>query len=232
MSQLLVLGYHAVSSQWGARLSVKPGELQKQITALARRGYCSLRLDEAATRPRTQRSVVITFDDGFRSVRELAFPILSEAGFRATVFVPTDFIGAERKASWNGLEKWLDGPHSREVAMMSWKDLQELAEAGWEIGSHTCSHARLTELCADEIAWELGESRRQIQEKVGECHSFSYPYNDLDTDVVSAVRHAGYTAACTSVRYAVSDLTLPRRMSRAPWIFGGGPGVIVTSLRR
>ena len=57
--------------------------------------------------------MAITFDDGYRSVLELALPILEELGVPATLFVPTDYIGSERPMSWPGIERWTGGQHEQ-----------------------------------------------------------------------------------------------------------------------
>jgi peptidoglycan/xylan/chitin deacetylase (PgdA/CDA1 family) len=113
------------------------------------------------------------------------------------VFVATDFAGADPMA-WPGIDRWLGGPYERELAGMSWDELGELAEAGWEIGSHTRSHPHLTQLDDAALVAELRESREACQERLGRlCRSLAYPYGDVDDRVVKAAREAGYEAAGT-----------------------------------
>ena len=112
---------------------------------LADRGFRGVTFHEAVLRPPSAKTLAITFDDAYRSVIELAFPILSRAGFSATVFAPTDFVGIEEpwpgRASTTGAR-----PAREELVPMSWEELEHLAQAGWEIGSHTRSHPRLPTL--------------------------------------------------------------------------------------
>ena len=68
----------------------------------------------------------VTFDDSFRSVIELARPVLRELGVPGTVFVPTSFAGSERPMQWSGITSWLDGPNESELIPMSWDELGEL----------------------------------------------------------------------------------------------------------
>jgi peptidoglycan/xylan/chitin deacetylase (PgdA/CDA1 family) len=119
----------------------------------------------------------VTFDDAEPSVLRLALPVLAELGFPGTVFVPVDQVGAA----------------------MSWDDLSDLAEAGWEIGSHTLSHARLIELDEAELERELRGSREAIEDALGlPCRSIAYPYGEVNAPVRAAAVRSGYTAGCTT----------------------------------
>ena len=198
MNNPIVLCYHAVSDSWSAPLSVRPREFERQIRLLVARGFRGETFTEAVLGQRDARTVAITFDDAFRSVFELAFPILSRAGFRATVFVPSAFVDGNSPMAWPGIDHWLGGPHEAELRPMSWDQLGRLAEAGWEIGSHTRTHPRLTQLDDESVAHELAGSRRDCEQGLGgPCRSLAYPYGDHDERIVQAARDAGYAAACS-----------------------------------
>jgi peptidoglycan/xylan/chitin deacetylase (PgdA/CDA1 family) len=197
MSDVLVLCYHAVSERWPAELSVTPERLEEQLRLLVGRGYTGASFHEAVAAPPAPRTLAVTFDDAYRSVLELAFPILSPLGIPGTVFVATDFAGKDPMA-WPGIDRWLGGPHEHELAGMSWSDLSLLAEAGWEIGSHTRSHPHLTRLDDASLEAELRGSRETCAERLGRpCRSLAYPYGDVDERVVRAAREAGYESAGT-----------------------------------
>jgi peptidoglycan/xylan/chitin deacetylase (PgdA/CDA1 family) len=157
--------------------------------------------------------MAVTFDDAYRSVITSAFPILTRLGIPATVFACTAFVETERPMAV-GVDQWVGGPHEDELIGMSWNDLETLASAGWEIGSHTRSHARLTELDDASLASELRESREQCEQRLGApCRSVSYPRGEFDERVLEAARAAGYTAGATSFpgRFpSVSPLQWPR----------------------
>jgi peptidoglycan/xylan/chitin deacetylase (PgdA/CDA1 family) len=193
MSDVLVLCYHAVSPTWAADLSVTPERLQHQLRRLLSHGYRGATFAQALTAPSARRLVVVTFDDAYRSVFELALPILARLGLPGTVFVPTAFAGSEQPMAWPGIDHWLEGPHRDELVPMSWRELRELRGRGWEVGSHTVSHPRLTSLGDEELAREVGESRLACDEGIGaRCASIAYPYGDVDSRVVAAARAAGY----------------------------------------
>jgi peptidoglycan/xylan/chitin deacetylase (PgdA/CDA1 family) len=194
---VLVLCYHAVSDRWRAPLSITPRALESQLEFLIRRGYRGATFRQAVLTPPGPKTLAVTFDDGYRSVKELARPILSRLGLPATVFVPTGFVGRGLMA-WPGIDRWLSGEHEHELALMSWAELRALTEEGWEIGSHTRTHARLTSLDDAELRDELEGSRSDCEAHLGTgCRSLAYPYGEHDERVVRAAGRAGYEAAGT-----------------------------------
>jgi peptidoglycan/xylan/chitin deacetylase (PgdA/CDA1 family) len=199
MRDLLVLCYHAVSEQWPAPLSVTPEAFERQLRLLSRRGFKGATFDRAVCHTSAPRTVAVTFDDAYLSVLDVARPILDDVGFPATVFVPTDYPARpEQPMAWEGIDNWLGGPYERELRPMSWDQLGVLADAGWEIASHTCSHPRLTSLSDEALARELIESRSTLADRLDRpCRTLAYPYGDHDGRVVEATRVAGYGAAGT-----------------------------------
>jgi peptidoglycan/xylan/chitin deacetylase (PgdA/CDA1 family) len=196
MTDILVLGYHAVSESWQSVLSVTPANLERQLTSLVRQGYRGARFHEAVTVPTAGKTLVVTFDDAYRSVRELALPILERLDLPGTVFVPTLFAGGEQLASWPGVDIYRGGPDEHELAVMSWQELAGMASMGWEVGSHTRSHPRLTSLESGDLMEELRGSREDCERQLGgPCHSVAYPYGDIDARVARATAEAGYIAA-------------------------------------
>jgi peptidoglycan/xylan/chitin deacetylase (PgdA/CDA1 family) len=197
MSDTLILCYHAVSERWPAAVSVTPDQFERQLAFLVARGYRGATFREAVTSPRAARAVAVTFDDGYRSVIERAMPILSDLGLPGSVFVPTGFIGRDAPMAWAGIDDWLGGPHEPELLPMSWDDLSALSAAGWEIGSHTRTHLRLTRVDDRTLTDELRRSREECEAMLGRCDSLAYPYGDHDDRVVEAARDAGYAFAAT-----------------------------------
>jgi peptidoglycan/xylan/chitin deacetylase (PgdA/CDA1 family) len=194
----MALCYHAVSETWPAKLSIHPDLLREQLRDLKKRGYRGVTFGDLVAGKVEGKVVAVTFDDGYRSVIELAQPILAAEGFPGTLFVPTGWIGTERPMSWPGIEQWLGTEHERELIPMGWDEVRALRDAGWEIGSHTSSHPKLSLVASDEqLAAELVDSRRRCEEELGSCATIAYPYGDYDQRVVAAAAEAGYGAAAT-----------------------------------
>jgi peptidoglycan/xylan/chitin deacetylase (PgdA/CDA1 family) len=201
MTDAIVLCYHALSPTWEAALSSTPERFERQIALLLRRGYRGVTFTEAVGSHLRGRVMAVTFDDAYRSVLELALPILERHGVPATVFAPTDFIDSEEPMCWAGIDRWLGGPHERDLMPMSWAELRTLAEAGWEIGSHTGSHPHLTQVDPATLADELSRSKAACEYHLsGPCTSLAYPYGDVDARVVAATAQAGYSAAAALPR--------------------------------
>jgi peptidoglycan/xylan/chitin deacetylase (PgdA/CDA1 family) len=209
MHDLLILCYHAVDPAWPAELSVTTEAFEQQVAELARAGYRGMAFSEAVRGGHSGRVVAITFDDGYRSVAELAKPVLDRYGYPATLFVPTDWTGSERPMRWPGIDRWLGTEHEAALHPLGWSELGELAAAGWEIGSHTCSHPHLSQLDDTALRNELTVSKESIEAELGRaCTSLAYPYGDFDERVLAATRSAGYECACTIPRVLAPALPL------------------------
>jgi peptidoglycan/xylan/chitin deacetylase (PgdA/CDA1 family) len=197
----MVLCYHAVSPRWDADISVTPEHLERQVRFLLARGWRATTFTDAVLGRARGRSLAITFDDAFASVARYAVPILARHRVPATVFAPTDFMDGGAALAWPGTDHWRASPFAGELAAMDWAGLRALADAGWEIGSHTCSHPRLTTLDDEALSQELTESRERCAQELGRpCRSIAYPYGDLDARVAAAAAAAGYEAGAKLAR--------------------------------
>ncbi len=213
LSDVLVLCYHAVSERWGANLSIAPDQLFAQLRDLVSRGYRGTTFTEAIHNRPHRRTLAVTFDDAYRSVLELALPVLERLELPGSVFVPTSYAGRDEPMSWPGISEWASGPDAAELRPMSWDELKRLADGDWEIGSHTRTHPRLTALDDSALREELAGSREDCERALGRpCTSVAYPYGDVDDRVIAAARRAGYVAGAELAprRYRVLPLEWPR----------------------
>jgi heparosan-N-sulfate-glucuronate 5-epimerase len=209
----ILLCYHAVSDDWTAALSVTPLQLEDHLRQLRDRGFRGVTFTEALRGDAHGKVVAITFDDGYRSVFALARPILERFGMPGTVFVTTDFLGEEQPMNWPGIDRWSGGEHQHELLPMSWTQARKLIDEGWEIGSHTKSHPRLTEISDEALESELRESRLECEQRLeAECHSLAFPYGNHDARVVAAAEAAGYSslAALSEDNPVPSHMVRPR----------------------
>jgi len=159
-----------------------PAAFRAQMKHLYRMGWRGIPLNEWDGREKT---FVLAFDDGYQCVGDFVPDILTEFGFRATIFMPTGFLG--RKNDWDHQVYGLKFSH------LNANGLVELAEAGWEIGSHTVSHRSLTDLSMDRIARELFESKKILAEICGQpITSLSFPFGRYNRHVLDTAILAGY----------------------------------------
>lgn len=196
MNDVLVLCYHAISADWPPEDAVRPGAFEQQLRLLVRRGYRGVTFHEAVTSPPQGRVLAVTFDDAYLSVLEIAYPILGALGIPATVFVVTDFASEGGPLAWPGIDNWVGSQYHEELEALSWPQLRALCEEGWEVGSHSQTHPRLTQVDDAGLSRELSDSRAACELELGRpCLSLAYPYGDFDARVVTAARKAGYDAA-------------------------------------
>lgn len=184
-----------------------PADFERQLAWLVANGWQGSTFRDAVLNHPTGKTVVVSFDDAFASVFDLAYPILSSLGLPATVFAPTSFMSCRQPLMWQGIEHWRDGAPT-EVDCMSWDDLGVLAEAGWEIGSHTRTHPHLTELGDEALQTELAESRADVMQHLKQpCQTIAYPYGEVDRRVAGFAAAAGYAAGAALNRW-LPDLGL------------------------
>ncbi|MFQ5698533.1 MAG: polysaccharide deacetylase family protein [Myxococcota bacterium] len=168
---------------------------REQVEWLCSRGYRALALDRAldlleGRGAPVRRPVVLTFDDGYRSVIEHALPVLVEAGLTATLFVVTGRVGAT--------SDWYVHKGGRRLEHAGWDDLERALRLGFEIGSHGVEHRAIPGLSPAEAESELGRSREELIGRLGGCDHFAYPFGACTPAARSAVRKAGYRSACTT----------------------------------
>jgi peptidoglycan/xylan/chitin deacetylase (PgdA/CDA1 family) len=175
-SGLPILTFHAVDDG-GAPLAFPPLRFEAAIAAIISAGWrvaplCELVATLEGTLPLPAKTLAITFDDGYRSVLEAAFPVLARARMPATVFVS---IGEEAPSSAGRLAPMA----GRE--RLSWSEMREMSAQGIEFGSHTLTHPDLTRLAPESVAREIGLSKVRLEEGLSRpVRLFAYPFGKFD----------------------------------------------------
>ena len=204
-----VLVYHNIGKEARGRLVLGVDAFAEQMKYLKANGYRVVSLADFVEwlnlkRQLPRKSVVLTFDDGYRSFRENAYPVLKELRFTATLFVYTDYVGAGRNA-------------------LNWDELKALAAEGFDVQAHSKSHGDLrrgdheTEAhYARRMHAELTEPPRVLARNLGRPVSFlAYPYGRVDDAVLAKVRDQGYQAAFTVRRESNAAFVELLRISRS-----------------
>jgi peptidoglycan/xylan/chitin deacetylase (PgdA/CDA1 family) len=197
--------YHSVSEA-GDPLTVTPQELDAQLDFLDSAGFTtvSLRqvLDEQEGGPKLPRHpVVLTFDDGYDDALTAVLPRLLQRGQKGTFFIVSGFCAKDATTRVVQARR----------SYLIWPEVRALQDAGMEIGSHSVSHRRLTELHKADLHTEIEQSRAMLQAYLGQpVDLFAYPFNEQMQWVRRAVEKAGYRGAVVGAHGNTDPYTLQR----------------------
>jgi peptidoglycan/xylan/chitin deacetylase (PgdA/CDA1 family) len=168
-------------------------------------------LDDPGSLP--DRSVLLTFDDGYQSILRCALPHLIAFGFPAVLFVPTGFVG--------DVSRFDEKTREPMEPICSWDELRELQHGGISIESHGVSHCHFSEVDRARLVFELESSRRAIIKELGaNSLMLAFPYGDAGSDYPEtgrALAETGYRCAFLygggAQSFPISD---PYRIARIP----------------
>ncbi len=188
ISKIPILTYHSFGPKPGFKENktqlqyrVTVAMFEAQMKYLSDKGYQTITFADLVEnqihgKPLPEKSIVLTFDDGWKSQYELAVPILEKYKFTATFFIITNSTGTK--------------------SYMSVDELKDLHAKGFEIASHTKSHPKLPTLDDAKLLEELQGSKKALEDKLGiTVTTLAYPYYAHDARVMKAVQDAGYLGA-------------------------------------
>jgi peptidoglycan/xylan/chitin deacetylase (PgdA/CDA1 family) len=219
-----ILYYHLIkpvpADAPNASIYVEPHRFARQLGLLKLLGYRGIGFDEfmdhleAGTKPvgrrrRSDRTVMITFDDGHEDNFTQALPILKEHGFSATIFVVAGHVGRSLRLRSSA------GPEGERI--LSRDQIRELVREGMDVQSHGMTHANLADLPADKAEEEIRRSK-EILEDITEkpVRYFAFPYGSFRPAHLDMVAQAGYRAAVSTVRGKTHSLDERFCLKRIP----------------
>lgn len=208
-SEIVYLMYHELEVPGRQVCNSDPGyvryvlpisDFTQQMHALKDGGWTGICVSEALAAPR-EKAVAITFDDGCETDLVAAAPVLQTLGFHATFYVSYAFLGTP--------------------GYLSQKQVQELQARGFEIGSHSMTHAYLPDLDEAALHYEIADSKVYLEHLLGgSVAHFSCPGGRCNRRVKELVQSAGYRSLATSRPHANSRFTDPYALGRAPVLRG------------
>ncbi len=205
-----ILIYHRFGKKSKSRLCIPGQVFDQQMAYLKENGYRVIPLNDliAFMQFRTalpKKAVVITIDDGYRSVYDTAFPILKKYGFAATLFIYLDFIGIPGSS-------------------VTWEQLKEMKSSGFEVGSHTLSHCNLIKKRKDEsekvyierVEKELVLSKQIIDKKLNQnTVAIAFPYGAYNQKILDLCEKAGYKLGLSVKRGGNPFFSNPSSLKRS-----------------
>jgi peptidoglycan/xylan/chitin deacetylase (PgdA/CDA1 family) len=186
-----VLVYHNFSKIRSEKMTLSKDDFDAQMKYLKQKNYHVISLDQLMEfldykEQLPEKSIVITFDDAWRSAYDIALPILIKYGFPATFFIYTDFIGGGKA--------------------LSWEDIKELSKMGFDIQCQTKTHRNLSIPKKDEsfrdyfksIEMEVTYPKKLFKKMLNkDCLYLAYPYGETNNLVIAILKKHGYRGAFT-----------------------------------
>ncbi|MCQ2015695.1 polysaccharide deacetylase family protein [Clostridium butyricum] len=187
-----VLYYHSVDENAANEVTITPEKLKEQLDYINDNNYVTITMTELYdhienNKPIPEKSILITFDDGYMNNYTEAFPMLKELNMTATIFC----VGNS-----------LDGSY-----YLSEEAIKEMSDYGIDIESHTVNHVHLDTMSYDEQLLELKNSKNILEKITGkEVLSLAYPFGDYNDNTIKAAKDAGYKMGFTT-KLGLSDRT-------------------------
>lgn len=187
---LVVLQYHHIADDTPAATSLSPALFKQHMDYLEENSFNIVSIEALpelleSGKPLPDRSVIITFDDGYRSVYDAAYPVLKKKGWPFTVFINSK-------------------PHDeKNPQYIKWAELREMSKNKVTIANHTDSHPHLIRRALGEPIKEWRDNRvaqiefaqQRIQKEIGKAPSFfAYPFGEYDEELERELKKRGYIA--------------------------------------
>lgn len=184
-----VLLYHNLESPLtGYRTTnITPDLFKEHMLGLKERGYNTILVSDYykyinGEFNMPENPIMITFDDGYLSNYEDAYPVLKELGMCATIFIVTSTVGEEPSGGK------VNTPH------FNWEQAIEMQNSGViDIQSHSYSHKNMSLISESVLNDELSFSLRDLNEHIPkEVSIFAYPYGGYNENTLNRVIEVGY----------------------------------------
>lgn len=190
--RLPILMYHYIEpkheepTSLRSRLTIIPTTFEKTVSELKKDGYDFYYVKDVpdifnGRVAKSNRQVVLTFDDGYEDFYYYVLPVLQKYNVKATLYVINNYIGRR--------------------GFLNEQQLRTIVDSGLvEIGSHTLTHAQLKGLNLDRATAEIIDSKKQLETRLGiHIATFAYPSGSFDQQAIDLVKKAGYTVAVSTI---------------------------------
>ena len=220
----VILMYHGTPSSGGDDIYALSASLfRRHLDYLMDHGWHTLTLGKLMNGgDYPERSVVITFDDGYEDNFENAFLPLLSRGMVATWFIVASAIG--------GASNWLKG-NGRNRPLLTRGQILDMDQAGMEIGSHGYRHVSYPALSREEQQEEMVASREKLEDLLGKSvQGFAFPYGNYNEESLEALRYSGYSYACTTRSGRFNPMEDPFQVRRVTIYSGDNEKILARKL--
>ena len=169
---ITTLLYHQIEDNANAADKVKPIEFEKQMQYLNSTGFTTIKVEDYNKWKKNEieipkKSILITFDDGWRSVYEKAYPIMKKYGLIGTQFVIGDYANEE-----SGVPSYSD-----------WNELKTMQDNGWNMEAHGMQHTKMLSLSESEFREQLTGIKTEVRDNLGTTpKSFVFPFHNANSE--------------------------------------------------
>lgn len=209
-TEVAVLGYHDFSNtKTTTEMRMKTAEFCRQMQFLRDSDICVISMQDFlewrfGTRCLPARCVLITIDDGWKSVYTDAYPVLKAYGYPFTLYVYVRYVGVKGSS-------------------MTQEQIKEMMQHGATIGSHSWNHlypskwkrySQTSVQYANQLQKEFIDSRAKLQEWFGNCSTYCYPGGYHTAPMRATLKLASYQAAFTVIEKKVKCDVSPYQVNR------------------
>ncbi len=198
--------YHRFGEDKYPFTNITKEQFEQHLQFLSEHNYTVMNLGEALKRIYNgkgvpEKTVVLTIDDGFESIKTVAAPLLKQYGYTATIFVCTKYIGNSSYLTWN--------------------EVRELQQDGYEIGNHSHSHAHFLNYSSQELAEQfkndLDKSHSLFRKHLGKIPDlYAYPYGEYNDEMTSILKSYNYKAGAAQKSGVIYSGTEKFHLPRFP----------------
>lgn len=187
-----ILMYHHIQPQniakekWQTNFTVDNGTFDSQMAYLLNFGYTTISLEQLSQaltnhQKLSQKSIVLTFDDGYEDIYTYAFPIIQKYQLKTNLMIATGLIG--------------------NPDYLHWQQLKEMTASGQVfVYNHTWSHNNLTSSTGEKIKYEIQTANSQLENYLGvKTNIFAYPYGSQNSNVINILKENSFIAAVSTL---------------------------------
>jgi len=210
--EVVIFVYHRFGNDIYPSTNISISNFENHLNYLKKNNFTVLNFGDAVDYinnpeiPFMEKVACITVDDGYKTFKSHAMPLLRKFGFKATLFINSESVGGG--------------------SYMDWGEIKEVYKQGIEIGNHSHSHAYFLNISKNQRLNEFKKDLQICQEEIHEHlgfypNIFAYPYGEFDLEMKASLKDLGFNAAVaqnSGVMYLHDNYSIPRFPMAGPYV--------------